>query len=167
MHFNGGAALDAGEFGSGLTCLCLPAGTAAHPVFDPSTRKFSCVGVEADGTRPKVFEGRASKKGIRAGRFDVVGVISGVFDCVPRATPCDEWQVGIGERLSGGAVYWLCGLVVYSPAVPIYLVRWPGWVASLVRARDELDLEMILDEEASLEGAAWEEYTGPLVIDLC
>src|SRR5512143_682844 len=25
---------------------------------------------------------------------------------------------------------------------------------------------MILDEEASLEGAAWEEYTGPLVIDL-
>jgi len=50
--------------------------------------------------------------------------------------------------------------------MPIYLVRWPGWVASLVRARDELDLEMILDEEASLEGAAWEEYTGPLVIDL-
>ena len=36
-----------------------------------------------------------------------------------------------------------------------------------MRARDELDLEMILDEEASLEGAAWEEYNGPLVIDLC
>src|SRR5258708_39782837 len=51
--------------------------------------------------------------------------------------------------------------------MPIYLVRWPGWVASLVSARDELDLEMILDEESLLEGAAWEEYTGPLVIDLC
>jgi len=49
--------------------------------------------------------------------------------------------------------------------MPIYLVRWPGWVASLVSARDEFELEMILDQEASTEGVEWEEYNGPIAID--
>lgn len=49
--------------------------------------------------------------------------------------------------------------------MPLYLVRWPTLVASIVRAQDEDHLTDILDEVASPSDAAWTEYRGPLWVD--
>lgn len=50
--------------------------------------------------------------------------------------------------------------------MPLYLVRWPTLVASIVRADDEDHLTDILDEVASPTDAVWTEYRGPLWIDV-
>jgi hypothetical protein len=50
--------------------------------------------------------------------------------------------------------------------MPLYLVRWPSLHASLVRARDEDELLMILDEVADPGGCTFQVYRGPLWIDL-
>lgn len=49
--------------------------------------------------------------------------------------------------------------------MPLYLVRWPTLVASIVRADDEDHLTDILDEVASPSDAVWTEYHGPLWVD--
>ena len=49
--------------------------------------------------------------------------------------------------------------------MPLYLVRWPTFVASIVRANDEDHLTDILDEVASPTEAVWTEYDGPLWVD--
>lgn len=50
--------------------------------------------------------------------------------------------------------------------MPLYLVRWPTLVASIVRAHDEDHLTDILDEVASPGDAVWTEYDGPLWVDV-
>ena len=50
--------------------------------------------------------------------------------------------------------------------MPLYLVRWPGLEASIVRADDEDHLTDILDEVASPTEASWTEYDGALWIDV-
>jgi hypothetical protein len=50
--------------------------------------------------------------------------------------------------------------------MPIYLVRWPDLTASLVRAYDEEHLIDTIDEVADPGCATFEEYDGPLWIDL-
>ncbi|MET0342729.1 MAG: hypothetical protein ABW252_17110 [Polyangiales bacterium] len=50
--------------------------------------------------------------------------------------------------------------------MPIYLVRWPGAKASLVRARDEDELRLILDDAGDPGTARWTEYKGPFWLDL-
>ena len=50
--------------------------------------------------------------------------------------------------------------------MPLYLVRWPTLVVSIVRADDEDHLTDILDEVASPSGAVWTEYDGPLWVDV-
>lgn len=50
--------------------------------------------------------------------------------------------------------------------MPLYLVRWPTLVASIVRADDEDHLTDILDEVASPTEAVWAEYDGPLWVDV-
>jgi hypothetical protein len=50
--------------------------------------------------------------------------------------------------------------------MPLYLVRWPALVASIVRADDEDHLTDILDEVASPSEAVWTEYDGPLWVDV-
>src|SRR5262245_51529938 len=49
--------------------------------------------------------------------------------------------------------------------MPLYIVRWPGLSASLVRAEDEEDLVDILDQVDSPEGCRWQRYDGPVYID--
>lgn len=49
--------------------------------------------------------------------------------------------------------------------MPLYLVRWPGLRASLVRARSEAELLDTLDEVASPGECTWQVYRGPLWID--
>ncbi|MCC6528336.1 MAG: hypothetical protein IT373_37170 [Polyangiaceae bacterium] len=49
--------------------------------------------------------------------------------------------------------------------MPLYLVRWPGLSASLVRARNEDDLIAILDEVADPGGCTHTVYRGPVWID--
>lgn len=48
----------------------------------------------------------------------------------------------------------------------IYLVRWPGLTASLVRAESEEHLVDILDQAANSDWCEWSVYDGPLAIDL-
>lgn len=50
--------------------------------------------------------------------------------------------------------------------MPLYIVRWPTFCVSLVKARDEDDLVNILDEVADPSGCRWAVYRGPLWIDL-
>jgi hypothetical protein len=50
--------------------------------------------------------------------------------------------------------------------MPLYLVRWPTLVASIVQADDEDHLIDRLDEVASPTGAVWTEYRGPLWVDV-
>ncbi|MEQ9323431.1 MAG: hypothetical protein RIF41_29980 [Polyangiaceae bacterium] len=50
--------------------------------------------------------------------------------------------------------------------MPLYLVRWPTLVASIVRADDEDHLTDILDEVSSPGDAVWTEYRGPLWVDV-
>lgn len=50
--------------------------------------------------------------------------------------------------------------------MPIYLVRWPRCEASLVRAKNEQELQFILDEVGDPGCARWTVYNGPLYIDL-
>jgi hypothetical protein len=50
--------------------------------------------------------------------------------------------------------------------MPLYLVRWPGLEASIVRADDEDHLTALLDEVASPTEATWTEYEGPLWVDV-
>ena len=49
--------------------------------------------------------------------------------------------------------------------MPIYIVRWPGLVASLVRAEDEEHLVEVLDQFANPDGCEWSVYDGPLFIN--
>lgn len=49
--------------------------------------------------------------------------------------------------------------------MPLYLVRWPGLVAALVKARDEDELLDILDETANPEGCTWSIFNGPICIE--
>jgi hypothetical protein len=49
--------------------------------------------------------------------------------------------------------------------MPLYLVRWPDLTASLVRAADEDELAMMLDEVADPGCASIQEYEGPLWVD--
>ena len=53
-----------------------------------------------------------------------------------------------------------------SMLMPLYLVRWPTLVASIVRANDEDHLTDILDEVSSPGDAVWTEYRGPLWVDV-
>jgi hypothetical protein len=50
--------------------------------------------------------------------------------------------------------------------MPLYLVRWPSLVASIVHADDEEHLSDVLDEVASPDEALWVEYRGPLWVDV-
>ena len=50
--------------------------------------------------------------------------------------------------------------------MPIYIVRWPAFNASLVRARNVEHLVDILDEVADPGACRWAIYNGPLWIDL-
>lgn len=49
--------------------------------------------------------------------------------------------------------------------MPVYVVRWPEPVVSLVSARDEEELMLRLDESADPGGCTWEVYKGPLWVD--
>ena len=49
--------------------------------------------------------------------------------------------------------------------MPIYLVRWPGTRASLIKAKDETQLLDIIDEVASPGECSWSVYRGPLWVD--
>ena len=49
--------------------------------------------------------------------------------------------------------------------MPIYLVRWPHLRASLIKARDEDDLQLKIDEVADPGGCRWQVYRGPLWVD--
>lgn len=49
--------------------------------------------------------------------------------------------------------------------MPMYIVRWPDFSASLVRADSEDELEFILDQVANPEGCEWSVYEGPLFIN--
>ena len=44
--------------------------------------------------------------------------------------------------------------------MPIYLVRWPDFSASLVRVRDEDDLIDALDQVVNPEGCEWSIHKG-------
>ena len=50
--------------------------------------------------------------------------------------------------------------------MPLYLVRWPRFEASIVRAESEGHLTDILDQVASPTEATWVEYDGPLWVDI-
>jgi hypothetical protein len=54
----------------------------------------------------------------------------------------------------------------YAPLVPIYIVRWANRSASIIRADDERHLRLLLDEVGNTDAALWEEYDGPLWIEL-
>jgi hypothetical protein len=58
------------------------------------------------------------------------------------------------------------GRPAYPPRVPIYIVRWANRSASIVRARDEDHLLLLLDEVGDPGAALWEEYDGPLWVEL-
>lgn len=47
----------------------------------------------------------------------------------------------------------------------IYLVRWPDLTASLVRADNEDDLTILLEQVDDPSGCKWVEYEGPLFFD--
>lgn len=49
--------------------------------------------------------------------------------------------------------------------MPIYLVRWRNLSAALVRARNEAELVVILDEVDDPSGCTWTVYNGPLFVD--
>lgn len=49
--------------------------------------------------------------------------------------------------------------------MPVYIVRWPELVVSLVSARDEEELAYRLDEAADPGGCTWQVYKGPLWVD--
>jgi hypothetical protein len=49
--------------------------------------------------------------------------------------------------------------------MPLYLVRWPGPTATLIRARSETHLADIIDEVGSPGDCTWSLYRGPLMID--
>lgn len=49
--------------------------------------------------------------------------------------------------------------------MPLYVVRWPGLQASLVRARDEDDLLDKLDEVSDPGGCTYKVYKGPVWVD--
>ena len=49
--------------------------------------------------------------------------------------------------------------------MPVYLVRWPEPVVSLVSAHDEEELKYRLDEAADPGGCTWQVYKGPLWVD--
>ena len=50
--------------------------------------------------------------------------------------------------------------------MPLYVVRWPAFNVSLVRARNEEELLDILDEVADPGACRWAVYKGPVFIDL-
>lgn len=50
--------------------------------------------------------------------------------------------------------------------MPLYVVRWPAFNVSLVRARNEEELLDILDEAADPGACRWAVYKGPVFIDL-
>ena len=50
--------------------------------------------------------------------------------------------------------------------MPLYLVRWPGLEASIIRADDEKHLTDVVDEVASPSDVTWVEYDGPLWVDV-
>lgn len=50
--------------------------------------------------------------------------------------------------------------------MPIYIVRWPNRSASIIRAADEEHLAHLLDHVGDPGSAIWEEYDGPLWVDL-
>jgi hypothetical protein len=49
--------------------------------------------------------------------------------------------------------------------MPVYIVRWPEPLVSLVSARDEEELKYRLDEVADPGGCTWQVYKGPLWVD--
>jgi len=49
--------------------------------------------------------------------------------------------------------------------MPIYVVRWPEPMVSLVSARDEEELKFRLDEAADPGGCTWQIYKGPIWVD--
>ena len=50
--------------------------------------------------------------------------------------------------------------------MPLYIVRWPSFNVSLVKARNEDELVDLLDEVADPAGCRWAVYRGPVWIDL-
>lgn len=86
-----GGTLSAGLFGS-FSCLCSAEGTVTMPEFSDSAN-FDCVGSAFSSDGPVMdFHGHASKRTgrITEGRFNYVGLINGLFECVERATSCDS-----------------------------------------------------------------------------
>lgn len=55
---------------------------------------------------------------------------------------------------------------MYPCPVPLYIVRWPSLCASLINAVDEEDLVDRLAEVGDPDGCRWEQYLGPLWVDL-
>jgi len=49
--------------------------------------------------------------------------------------------------------------------MPIYVVRWPEPLVSLVSARNEEELKYRLDEAADPGGCTWQIYKGPIWVD--
>ncbi len=49
--------------------------------------------------------------------------------------------------------------------MPIYVVRWPEPLVSLVSARNEEELKFRLDEAADPGGCTWQIYKGPIWVD--
>lgn len=49
--------------------------------------------------------------------------------------------------------------------MPVYIVRWPEPVVSLVSARDEEELKYRLDEAADPGSCTWQIYKGPIWVD--
>lgn len=49
--------------------------------------------------------------------------------------------------------------------MPLYLVRWPTFEVSLIRAKDKRDLLETIDEIADPSGCTWKVYNGPLHLD--
>ncbi|MDY0004854.1 MAG: hypothetical protein RBU30_26385 [Polyangia bacterium] len=49
--------------------------------------------------------------------------------------------------------------------MPIYVVRWPEPLVSLISARDEEELMYRLDEAADPGGCTWQVYKGPIWVD--
>lgn len=49
--------------------------------------------------------------------------------------------------------------------MPLYLVRWPGMLCSLIRAHDRPEVLDILDELGNAEGALITKYGGPVILN--
>lgn len=99
---SGGTNLATDFFGSAFSCICRAEGTVRMPEFG-SSPNFDCVGLFGGGDTPMDFQGRAAKQTgrIKDGRFNFGGIVTGVFKCVERDTPCSAamaLDAGVANR---------------------------------------------------------------------